>query len=230
MVPSTGFSIPASTPNLSAGSSAVAGATLSSIDPFRHDSLRRPTVDAIIDKEFLRILGSHDRMHEVASVYFSSISIRIPILSEKRFRKRLPSALSPKRDAEFAALCLCVYLVLEIPQPGDETMQSSLYVSVKSILSLLEATSFRSLEAVQCRVLVAFYEVGHGIYPAAAVSVGACAKLAQVLGLRREIPSFEYGDESDIVAEERRRTWWALHNLDRYDTHREGISSTVDSN
>ncbi len=189
---------------------------MSSIDPFRQEALRRPTVDAIVGKELLKTFGFHGRIHEVANLYFSSASNRIPILSAKRFYKRMPSASSPDCPADFAALCLCTYLVLEIPQPSDACMQSSLYVMVKGILSLLEAASYQTLETVQCRVLVAFYEMGHGIYPAAAMSLGACAKLARIAGIHRELQPLEFQDDRDILIEERRRTWWAVHNLDRY--------------
>ncbi|RDW58511.1 hypothetical protein BP5796_12441 [Coleophoma crateriformis] len=186
-------------------------------DPFRHESIRKPTVNAIAQKELLRIVGSPNNMRQVASSYFAAISCRIPIVSAKRFLERLPSTVFADCDADFAALCLCIYLILEVPQPGDVSMQSSLYVKVKGILSLLEATSYHSLEAVQSRILVAFYEMGHGLYPAAAASIGACGKMARFIGLHSN-STFRNpkGKAWEILAEEKRRTLWALHNLDRY--------------
>jgi hypothetical protein len=107
-------------------------------------------------------------------------------------------------------------------------MQSSLYVTVKSIISLLEATSYHSLEFIQCRLLIAFYEMGHGIYPAAAASVGACAKMARFAGFYQESILLSLEDDREIVVEEKKRTLWALHNLDRY-SHL-NPSSTIISN
>jgi hypothetical protein len=95
-------------------------------------------------------------------------------------------------------------------------MQSSLYVTSKSIISLLEATSYLSLEVVQCHLLIAFYEMGHGIYPAAAASIGACAKIAHYTNSHHGSILSSKKDEREIVVEEKRRTLWALHNLDRY--------------
>lgn len=95
-------------------------------------------------------------------------------------------------------------------------MQSSLYVTLKGIISLLEATSYHSLEVVQCRLLIAFYEIGHGIYPAAAASIGACAKMAHFAGFRHRSILSSNEDEREIVAEEKKRTLWMMHNLDRY--------------
>jgi hypothetical protein len=201
------------------GSSALPGLidATASIDPFRHESIRKPTVDAIARKELLQIVGSPDNMRQVANSYFASISRRIPILSTKGFLERLPSTSFNSCDADFAALCLCVCLILEVPPPEDVSMQSSMYVKAKGIIGLLEATSYHSLEAVQSRILVAFYEMGHGLHPAAAASIGACGKIARSIGLHNDLtyPSPEE-TAAAILVEEKRRTLWALHNLDRY--------------
>jgi hypothetical protein len=94
-------------------------------------------------------------------------------------------------------------------------MQSSLYVILKSIISLLESTSYHSLEVMQCRLLIAFNEIGHGIYLAAAPSTGACAKIAHFAGFHRNSILSSHEDEREIVAEQKKLTLWALHNLDR---------------
>lgn len=186
------------------------------IEPFRHDSLRQPTVDVIVQEQLLKVIGSRNYMHEVASEYFATISRRISIVSAERFFGRLPSIESAKCAADFTALCLCMYLVSQVPRPHDRSMQSSLYVTSKSIISLLEATSYHSVEVVQCRLLIAFYEMGHGIYPAAAASIGACAKMAHYAGFNHCSVLSSAKDEREILVEEKRRTLWALHNLDRY--------------
>jgi hypothetical protein len=93
-------------------------------------------------------------------------------------------------------------------------MQSSLYITVKSVISLLESTNFLSLELVQCRLLVAFYEIGHGISPAASISIAAGARTARALGLNKQWVRPDFGGHT-IDAEEERRVWWAVFNLDR---------------
>ncbi len=180
------------------------------VEPFRHDSVRRPTVDIIVRRELLKVVGSRDRMHEISDAYFASISRRISIISAQRFYSRLPSVGLDSCTADYAALCLSICILLEVPQPGDTSMQSSLYITLKSILSLLEATSYHSLESVQCRILMTFYELGHGIYSAASASMAACAKIAQFA-----FPSRHGEDDQAVLIEERRRTIWALHNFDR---------------
>ncbi|KAK0761215.1 hypothetical protein N5P37_006162, partial [Trichoderma harzianum] len=188
----------------------------SGVEPFLHDSLRRPTVDVIVQKQLLKIVKSRSEMHRIADSYFATIARRISIVSAQRFYARLPKIESPSCGADFAALCLCVHLVLQLPLSHDSSMQSSLYVTVKGIISLLEATSFQSVEVIQCRILIAFYEIGHGIYPAAAASIGGCAKMARFAGFHRHSILSTYDEEREIVVEEKKRTLWALHNLDRY--------------
>jgi hypothetical protein len=87
---------------------------------------------------------------------------------------------------------------------------------VKSVVSLLEATGYNSLDTVQCRIIVAFYEMGHGLYPAASVSIGGCARLAIAIGLNRSKERDMLSDGEMLEEEERGRTWWAIMNLDRY--------------
>ena len=186
------------------------------VEPFRHDSVRRPTVDIIVRRELLKVVGSRERMHQISVAYFASISRRISIISAQRFYGKLPSVGSDSCTADCAALCLSICLSLELPQPGDTSMQSSLYITLKSILSLLEATAYHSLDSVQCRLLVAFYELGHGIHSASSASVAACAKIAQFAAvLHQPVPPSHGEDNRDIFIEERRRTIWALHNFDR---------------
>ncbi|RFU77119.1 hypothetical protein TARUN_5100 [Trichoderma arundinaceum] len=138
------------------------------IDPFLHDSLRRPTVDVIVQKQFLKIIGSRSEMRQIANSYFASIARKISIISAQRFYERLPRIESPSCTADFATLCLSLY------------------------------------------------EMGHGLYPAAAASIGACAKVACFAGFHRKSVLSRHEDESGVVTEEKKRTYWALHNLDRY--------------
>jgi hypothetical protein len=95
-------------------------------------------------------------------------------------------------------------------------MQSSLYVNVKSKISLLESTSYLSLMVIQARLLVAFYEMGHGISPGAAISISACASSARALGLNKKAFQTVQGEGSTLLnAEEEKRVWWAVLILDR---------------
>ncbi|KAM0255382.1 hypothetical protein ACHAQJ_005824 [Trichoderma viride] len=79
---------------------------LASVDPFLHDSLRRPTVDIIVQKQLLKIIGSRNEMYQIANSYFASISRRLSIVSAQRFYGRLPKIESSQCTADFSALYL----------------------------------------------------------------------------------------------------------------------------
>ncbi|TKA23903.1 hypothetical protein B0A54_17752 [Friedmanniomyces endolithicus] len=101
-------------------------------------------------------------------------------------------------------------LLLQQPSANCRSMQSTLYANVKSTLGLLEALNYQSLEVVQSRLLCVFYEMGHGILPAASISLATCAKVARSKNLHKRNAT------SDVLEEERKRTWWMLLNLDRF--------------
>ncbi|KAK3694776.1 hypothetical protein B0T22DRAFT_81459 [Podospora appendiculata] len=147
--------------------------------------------------------------------YFDSVHRWFPIISKKRMT--LGIALW-EGGPDLAMLFLAMKLVSWSPVGGISTADSGIYVAAKRFLALLESSGTVSLLHLQAMVLVALYEVGHGIYPAAWMSVAMCARYADLIG----IPSFK---ESSLMlgsvatwteAEERRRVWWAIYILDRY--------------
>ncbi|KAJ5880407.1 uncharacterized protein N7473_011460 [Penicillium subrubescens] len=151
------------------------------------------TVIAQFRTNALSALGSVDKTRKMSRTYFSSTHFKLAILSEKKFYERLPSLfVSTSADLGFTTLCLCMHLAQQNPSPSNGSMLSSLYVLVKTVL----------------------YEVGHGIYPAASISMASCARAARNLGLHK-IRSQPLSEIENEVAEER-RTWWAVHNLDRF--------------
>lgn len=165
--------------------------------------------------EALTILGSPDRVYEMSRIYFASTHYKLPVISQARFYKSLPG-LFVSGAADFIVLCLCMHLVQQTPSLPTDSMVSSLYTTVKTSISLLEATSCNSLDTIQCRLLLVLYEMGHGLYPAASISIGACARAARNLGLHPGSSEAAEPTSTKVVDEERRRTWWAVHNLDRY--------------
>lgn len=146
--------------------------------------------------------------------YFDSIHHRITVISKQRFLDRLPS-LSSRRNAEDMALCLCMHLLQEEPTPETESMQSSLYINVKSIMSLLTSSGFQSLPVVQALVLVTFFEIGHAIYPACSLSISLCAKLARRQSIHKDSKEALDSEAARIEYEERKRVWWAIMSLER---------------
>ncbi len=87
---------------------------------------------------------------------------------------------------DLAMLFLAMKLVTTMPNEGVRPADSPLYTASKRFIALLEASGAVSLQYLQAMLLVAIYEMGHAIYPAAWMTVGACARYADMIG----IPSF----------------------------------------
>ncbi|KAJ2979139.1 hypothetical protein NQ176_g3431 [Zarea fungicola] len=92
-------------------------------------------------------------------------------------------------------------------------MISPPYLSLRARLAMLEASGCQSLHFLQCRILLVFYELGHGIFPAVSVSVAACARACRAISTGWQFSDATSQNPDD---EEKRRTWWAIHNLERY--------------
>lgn len=176
------------------------------------------TFGTALQREVRSFLGTPDEMRRTSDAYFSSIHYRLPIISQPRFHKNFPRLFTPS-GIDFTTLCLCMKLVHTSPsqQTASETdAKSPHYLLAKSSICLLEATGFVTLDAIQSRLLLVLYEVGHGLYPAASVSIGSCARLARHAGLSRDFWQAQEATVTTADLEERRRIWWAIHNFDRY--------------
>jgi hypothetical protein len=64
--------------------------------------------------------------------------------------------------------------------------------------------------------LIAIYELGQAIYPAAFLSIGACARYAGALGIDKNDGLLLGQQLSFCEIEERRRIWWGILVLDRF--------------
>jgi len=184
-----------------------------SIDPY--EPLQKTTVEAAICRNAIEILGNHDEVTTITTNYFDTLSNRIPFIWKDRFISRLQS-VHTNPHADFSLLCLCIYLVVQYPPKYGQNVQSSVYALIKGHISLLEASGFLSLEFVQARLLVSIFEIGHGLYPAASISIGACARTARAFGLNKKLFGNSVSDNfARQRAEEEKRVWWEIVNLDR---------------
>jgi hypothetical protein len=194
------------------------------VDPFLHETLRGPTVDIAMTQEANKIMGTADDIKAITDKFFDTMWARFPIICPVLFRRQLPSVFS-QPHADFIVLCTSIHLLLQFPTSERGNMHSSLYVTIKRNIALLEATNFMTLSALQARLLVTLYETGHGILPAASISVAGCARMAHALGLNNKkfqnVPSDDIGK---MTAEQEKRARWGTILLDRYDVF---ISKTI---
>ncbi|KAB5578635.1 hypothetical protein GE09DRAFT_1090501 [Coniochaeta sp. 2T2.1] len=184
------------------------------IDCFIYASLPVPKPAAEIPMDVLEILSNANALQQAVTDYFNTVHCWFPIISKKRMNMGHPLF---EGGSDLAMLFLAMKLVSSQPVNGVASADSHLYIASKRFLALLESSGTVSIMYLQAMMLVAIYEFGHSIYPAAWMTIGACSRYAEILGL----PS--YKDTVVILGqaatwtelEERRRVWWGIFILDR---------------
>jgi hypothetical protein len=190
-------------------------ATLLFLDP---DLLRLGQVETLrtipsIPQHILQLLGTLDEIRLSADKFFGHIHQWMPFISKKRFYDLyMQPSLHSRPDV--ALLLLALKLITTLPSPDLPNPRTTLYHTVKHFY--LEVEDSFSLLVLQAGILVALYELGHGIYPAAFLSIGQCARYAYALGINtgHMVPATKVLTLLEV--EERRRVWWAIVILERY--------------
>lgn len=79
-----------------------------------------------------------------------------------------------------------------------------LYAQVKRCYSFVETLGIITPRVLQAALIIAYWEVGSGVYPAAYLSVGLCARLGHALGIhrRREAPQMFPRSGQQIVSDQ----------------------------
>jgi hypothetical protein len=142
-------------------------------------------------------LDSEQCTQKIVESYLEGPHPRLPILAiRRRYGIELVHAM---------------YLFLQKPQPDGASLTSLLYFRTRTLIIVSEISKGLSLELLQARLLLAYYEVAHGLTEAGASSVAACAKISRFLGASPRVRI----KNDHVATEEMRRAWWALYNLDR---------------
>lgn len=101
--------------------------------------------------------------------------------------------------------------------PEHLPAQTQLYQDVKSFYHYVESQNGFSAQMIQALLLIAVYEIGHSIYPAAYLSIGNAARLGYAAGIHdRDAPQMLPRCTTWTEQEERRRLWWGVVFLDRF--------------
>ncbi|KAH9204335.1 hypothetical protein DL95DRAFT_398601 [Leptodontidium sp. 2 PMI_412] len=154
----------------------------------------------------------------------------MPIVSKTRLYRHLLNPLVPRRT-DVALLILCMKLVTQSPTSTsgqdmedvdvDEVgeMKDWLppveYLAAKRLHAELAEGGGFSTQVLQSGVLIALYEYGHAIYPAAYLSIGACARYGISAGFDGSGVEQMKKLYNWVEEEERKRVWWAVLILDR---------------
>lgn len=134
-------------------------------------------------------------------------------VSKKRVYRILQNEASLSR-ADDQALFYAMQILIAPPSAPS----GRCYAAVKTVLQAMELHGQFSTNFLAAQVLTSMYEVGHGFFPAAYLSVSNCARIFCALGLhdRRKATQALNSGDTWTETEERRRIWWAVLMLDRY--------------
>ena len=101
-------------------------------------------------------------------------------------------------------------LINTIPPAKEKTDESTpLYAFLKTSIAMVEAAGMNTLDVVRARLLVALFEVGHGI-AAALISLAATARAAVSAGINRTSHHVCSAEREEKVT-----VWWGIVMLDR---------------
>lgn len=154
----------------------------------------------------------------IAARYFEDIHTWMPIVSKYRFYNHLMNPLLEHRS-DLTILLFCMRLISwsAVEHADGDKPRTRAYLAAKRLLVDAESAGILTLQILQAILLVTIYEIGHGIYPAAYITIGTCARYGTALGIDRQKLS-DSGSPSltEVEQEERRRVWWAIVILDRF--------------
>lgn len=108
-------------------------------------------------------------------------------------------------------LLACIRLVTEPLPEGDRANKQ--YLAVKMTFLNTEINGVLSVRLLQALLLLLLYEYGHGIYPCAYMTLGACTRY--LAALRIETGPCSVTPSGWIDIESRRRLWWSVYVMER---------------
>lgn len=189
-------------------------------NPISGDALKG--LDAPAFADLRRRIPTGRALETLIGNYEATIYKWLPMLSIKRLRQDA-NTLNNTNSANvqvlvFLALEAFMTQALTAGDGKDATPYSNAaYVAVKRYSFLAENGGSTHIRLLQTLTLIALYELGHGIYPAAYLTVGRAVRLGTMIGLHG--PTYQkqlFGSpETWTLCEEQRRTWWAILMLDR---------------
>lgn len=180
---------------------------------FRACQIAIPKSDFAVPTSIAKFIGGPGNWETIASDYFSTVHAWWPIVSKRRFYEHVPNSSTGQLRSDYALLILCMKLIMDMPREQDP--RTSTYLAAKHSYLELEIQGVVSLQVLQAGILIALYELGHAIFPSAAVSVEACVRYGCELGISWDAKFPEKKPFSWVDIEEQKRVWWSVFILDR---------------
>ncbi|KAK3659075.1 hypothetical protein LTR56_001512 [Elasticomyces elasticus] len=134
---------------------------------------------------------------------------------------------------DVALLCLSISLLTTSPSStsksaGNASEPESIYLRTKSSLALAEGLGLNSFSIIHSRILVTLFEVSHGLYPAAFISIGATVRATDALEVHPREDTLQHGSPNGAASDDEIiMTWCGILVLDRYIAAESGPRSSL---
>ncbi|KAK1969242.1 hypothetical protein LY78DRAFT_630224 [Colletotrichum sublineola] len=199
----------------------------------RVDSCGNPNIDLAFPLEDLENITTSlppaDLLEDIINVHFNVIQPWIPILHETQFRRRVhdPEQL-PRLVVVLHAMLVAALRYVDNPETRPSAQEIERRAVHSRNIVILNAMDQLSVENLQALIILAFNDIGNGDASKAWSIVGSLTRTVEYLQLSVEsdqdrepllkpllsIPPPENWTEE----EERRRVFWNIFNLDRWNT------------
>ncbi|KAJ9614600.1 hypothetical protein H2200_002737 [Cladophialophora chaetospira] len=183
--------------------------TFNASDPMTRSHLKNTIIQRL----------EHHTPESVISAYHQAVEPWFPIVP--RLQSRLRSTWD-ETPLDVALLCLAISLLTTSPSSttkdnGDVSELETSYLQTKSSLALAEGLGVNSFPLVQSRILITLFEVSHGFYPAAYISLGSTLRALDALEVLAGLDtSRSHYSDGAPNHEETVLTWCGILVLDRY--------------
>jgi hypothetical protein len=180
-------------------------------------SSSKPPTPSQIKASIIAIFSSSNPRDIIMS-YTETIHPWFSIFSHSTLSGDHPTAWDDT-SVEFDLLCFAITILNFTPQELDGACiirpeHRSMYLQSKSWIALLDAAGINSIDFVKAKLLINLYELSHGLYPAAYLSIAATVRAADALSAFQ--PPGVSHSFSEIVRDEYRIMWCGIAVVDRF--------------
>lgn len=121
-------------------------------------------------------------IRNIVNSYFIMYDPWLPIISRESLSLG-PNDHVEDINADVALLYLCMRLIAERLPQASQNPQTSFYLSVKEFFFLIGSAGLLTIQLLQGGLLIALYELGHAIFPAAYLTIRRCTKIGQAINI-----------------------------------------------
>ncbi len=161
------------------------------------------------------VMGSRQGVENVVAYYFNNTNTWFTIVEKESFDSQLEDMWTAP-SAEMGAVILCMFLMTRSPQENPVSgMSDALYVSAKTLLSLVQSKVPLSLLLLQAHLLMAMYEFSHSMPQQAYMSIGTCCQMSKAFGWHGKL--FWTEERQSIAPRDLKLCsilWWAIVFID----------------